>query len=229
MVMLWLTRQIDTQIPVVYFSALPHPTKHEFKERIEREWGLSVIAPIPAQRDIVGRDSHLEIIETHVFAPGFLACFPIEPEIGYTPDRDSVCGRDFCFEELPEAQSMDLDCIFIGHRSDDADTTHGAIPLKDYVADMGSFRYVYPLRDWTEADIWEASEKYGIPQNNARYKQGDMTANNDYYPLCIKCLKPSEELTVECPKTGDDVLALGAMLNPEACREMWRSRFVNIL
>lgn len=228
MVMLWLTRQIDERIPVVYFPALPHPTKHQFKERIEREWDLNVIHSVPIQRDVVGRTGHLEIVETHAFAPGRFACFPIEPELGYEPDGDSVCGKDFYLADLPAPETLGLDCIFIGHRSDDTDTTHGAIPLKDHVADMGDFRYVYPLKDWTESDIWEASAKYGIPQNEARYG-GDMSANNDYYPLCLKCLKPSDDLITRCPKTGDDVIVLSEMLNPEGCREMWRSMFVNLV
>lgn len=240
--MLYLIRQLKRDVPVIYLEGFPHPTKHSFPAQIEREWGLGVIRPRPQFRDVIAKSGHVELIEVFEVAPDRVVYFPIEAEPDYVPGPNSDCAIERL--SLPCLPSeMGFDCIFIGHRGDDVDPTHGALPLVESVVDCGDFRFVYPLRDWTEEDVWEVSERLGIPQNRERYgltegmtipggrdfEVGDTGANNDYYPLCTDCLKPGVEGDfIRCPKTGKQVPAVGKRLRLEEQREEWRRAFVNI-
>lgn len=228
MLMLGIVREQMPEIPVLYMEAIAHPTKHAFANRITAEWKLNVTKPAPAFRVAVAQGAdRVEIIEIHEVAPRQILYFPIEAEEGYIPDENATCGLEMAAYQPPPVLNLHFDGIFIGHRGDDVDPTFGAIPLKTDAMIRNGFRYLYPLRDWTESDIWEASQLLGIPQNDARYKQGDLAANNDYYPLCTECMKTDGEPAF-CPKMKILIPRIGAQLNLGERREFWRSQFVNI-
>lgn len=227
MVLLWLIRQQKPDIDVVYFDAFPSPTKHEFAHKIIREWGLIVHSPLARGRDAVTKGDHLELAELHELAPDQFTYFPIEAEAGYVPDENCLCGLEKLTAEVAPECEFDFDAAFVGIRGDDVDPTWGECPPPSYVIPRGdSFRLVYPLKDWTERDIWWATNLLGVPQNEARYFNNDMAANNDYYPLCTKCLGSDSE--VICPQTNLPLPGMRATLRLDNRREAWRKSFVNI-
>jgi len=229
MVMLGLARLIRPDVAVIYFPGPPHPTKHLFAERMAKEWSLNLYAPYPRARDVVSKDGHVELVELYELAPARFMYFPIEAPKDYDPDASSHCGLSYLNEEPVSARADDFDAVFIGHRNDDRDPTHGRVPLKDYVVSFGDFRYVYPLRDWTEADVWAASRLLGIPQNEARYRDQDPGADNDYHDLCTRCfLGGPAAKSVICPKTGEETPAAFEEARLEERRDAYRRAFVNI-
>lgn len=229
MAVLWMVRRYAPEIPVLYCEAIPHPTKHKFMEQVTADYGLNVIKSRPLHRDVILGGDNVEIIEVHQLGIGCNAYFPIEAFPGSTPDKDSTCGLAMLTERIPSTYST-FDAVFIGHRGDDVDPTHGAIPLQAEVFTAGEFRYVYPLRDWTEADVWEASRILKVPQNTRRYHDGDLTANNDYYDLCTACLCQRDDAeSVVCPKTGSDFPVLFKADVLASRRQAWRDSLVNIV
>jgi 3'-phosphoadenosine 5'-phosphosulfate sulfotransferase (PAPS reductase)/FAD synthetase len=229
MVMLGLARLIKPHVAALYFPGLPHPTKHLFAERMAKEWSLNLYAPYPRARDVISKDGHVELVELYEIAPARFMYFPIEAPKDFEPDASADCGLAFLKEELVAARADDFDAVFIGHRNDDRDPTYGNVPLKDHVVSFGGFRYVYPLKDWSEADVWAASRLLGIPQNAARYRDQDMTANNDYHELCTRCFPGGPERTsVICPKTGEETPTVFEEARLEERRDEYRRAFVNI-
>jgi 3'-phosphoadenosine 5'-phosphosulfate sulfotransferase (PAPS reductase)/FAD synthetase len=229
MVMLAIARRIKPDVAVIYFPGLPHPTKHLFAEHVAKAWNLNLYAPYPRARDAISKDGHVELIEIHEPAPQRFMYFPIEAAKDYEPDASAHCGLAFLNEEPVAAIADDFDAVFIGHRNDDQDPTHGNLPLKDYVVDAGDFRYIYPLRDWTENDVWAASRLLGIPQNEARYRDHALEANNDYHELCTRCfLGGPGRTSVICPKTGEATPAAFEEARLEERRDEYRRAFTNI-
>lgn len=225
MVMLYLVRQFRPDIPVLYFKGLPHPTKHLFAARISRELALDIRLPEPKYKDLIAKDGKVELIEVYEVAPGRLVYFPIEPEPDYVPGPGYACAVDkFMTATIPAP--MSFDALFVGHRGDDIDPTFGKVPLVSSVFEAEGFRTIYPIKDWTEADIWEFSREVGIPQNEARYA-GDMRANNDYHEMCVNCLKKTGA-DAYCPKAGRRIPQTGAQLGLEERREYFRNALVNI-
>lgn len=229
-VMLWLILSMRPSIPAVYFAPFEHPTKHEFAETIIDEWGLDWISPAPIGRDLVtAPDGHVEIVELYQIGNGQCMYFPVEAEPGYVPDEYARCGKNLLEGGPISSGHLDFDAVFIGHRGDDVDPVYGAVRLQAHVVERDGFRYVYPLRDWTEADIWEASRRFNIPQNTARYEERRMSANADYWNLCTDCLHPDPDGSgVQCPRTGQRVPLLPDTLDLDARREEWRKVFVNL-
>ena len=225
MVMLALVREQKPDVDVVYFNAFPSPTKHAFAMQVANDWKLNLHCPTPLGRDLIGKGDHVKILELHLLAPNRAMAFPMEAEPGYEPDADCHCAIAKLNEPVADCQ-LDFDGVFIGHRNDDVDPTQSAVPLASDAVIYPDFRYLYPLKDWTEADIWHATNLLEIPQNWARYSQNEMAANNDYYPLCTRCL--SSDVPVTCPKTQQDIPGVRAQLGLDANRMAWRSAFINL-
>lgn len=228
MVVLALVREIAPNVPVMYCEGFPHPTKHEFVRRIAEEWSLNLVTPAPIGCDVIAKGQDVSLLRIYEPAPRHVVVLPVEAVPGYVPNAESQCALATLLAPPAPVSSLNYDALFIGHRGDDVDPHFGAIPLVDYMATVAGLSYFYPLRDWTEADIWEASALLNIPQNTARYQGKDMDANNDYYPLCTECLKPSEQQTAFCPQLGRDVPNRGNEMDLEKRREAWGQSFVNI-
>jgi hypothetical protein len=232
MLMLALVREVAPDVPVAYLRGFEHPTKHQFADAMAAKWNLRLVDLPLVGRDVVAKGGHVELIEAYEIAPNVRLYFPLEAEPGYVPGPDSLCAIEKLNDSprLPVSPSprRHYDCIFVGHRGDDVDPAHGAVPLADYVAESNSVRTVYPLKDFTERDVWLASALLGVPQSFRRYREKDMRFNADYWPLCVRCLEPAEGATVICPKFNEEIYALNALINPEARREEWARQFINI-
>lgn len=229
--LLWLVRQFQRDVPVIHFRSLPSETKHVFADEVISTWGLRVSDLPLIGVDVVARGSEVNIIEEFAVSPEFSLYLPMENEPGRAIDSESACGVEVINEKqkkIRKPESRIHDVVFIGHHQGDGDPVLGELKPKEFVAQAADVVMVYALRDWEKADVREASRRLGIPQNLERYR-GNMTANSDYFPLCTECLKPGRtEDELSCPKSGNPVYNLGKLIEPEARREGWRQRFINI-
>jgi hypothetical protein len=98
---------------------------------------------------------------------------------------------------------------FHGHKSCDQDATSGPIPLEvDVMNSPGMMACCYPLRHWSDEDVFAYIEEHNVPYDFARYRKVKgkwevlpyQEDNPDYYPACLKCLDPDEGEFVDCPK-----------------------------
>jgi len=225
-VMLHLVRHVKADVPVLHLRGFAHERKHDFAEDEIGRSGPLMIEPRPVATDAVAAGDHVEIIEEYRL--GDVSFYlPIESEPDHIPGPNSHCGVEKLNQKC-DGQPLDVNCVFMGHRNDDVDPVHGAIPLEQDMVESSGVLVVYPLKDWTEDDIWEASRFLKIPQNLDRYIWKKMAANADYFPMCVECLKPTDAESVICPKIGEPVYAIGKHLNLEQRREEWRDRFVNL-
>ncbi|MFN7930307.1 MAG: phosphoadenosine phosphosulfate reductase family protein [Blastocatellia bacterium] len=223
-VLLHFVREQQPEIPVIYFRGFDHPTKHQFADEQIRAQQLNIVEPYPAFRDVIGKGDLVQLVE--VYSAGIDLHFPIEAPAGFLPNSQSHCSLQALQRPTDDAR-WPYDCLFIGHRGDDTDPFWGDIPAAQPSVMRNGCTFAYPLLEWTEADIWEASRKFNIPQNTARYA-GDLTANNDYYDLCTNCLKPNGETKSFCPQTGLLINNISEAAGVERQAALWRSRFVNL-
>jgi len=226
-VLLHLVRRLRPDIQAIYLRGFEHPTKHDFATRQARALGLTVISPIPSSTDVVAVGDHVEIVETYLLQDLAALSFPLESDPDHVPGPDSLCAVEKINQPVSD-QPLGVDCLFQGSRSDDVDPIHGPMKLARDAVEANGVLFVYPLKNWTEADVWEASELLGVEQNTARYDQNDVTANPDYWPLCVECLKPTDADSVICPKTNEPVYAIGKLLDLERRREERSRTFINL-
>lgn len=225
--LLALARRIRPNIQALYLRGFEHPTKHDFAARQAAALGLTVISPVPAATDVVAVGDHVELVETYLLQEHAVLSFPLEPDPDHVPGPDSFCAVEKINQPVSN-HPLGVDCVFLGSRSDDVDPVHGPLALERDTVEANGCLFVFPLRNWTESDVWEASELMGVEQNKARYVEKDMAQNADYWNLCCECLKPGPGGAVVCPKVGDRVFRLGNYLNLEERREARERTFINL-
>lgn len=208
MVLLHLTRAMGLDFPIMFHHTPFFPKKIAFANGVIEAWNLTVYRQQPTKVGIV-REPQLDFINEYSARDGKTIAMPV----GLMPLQEGLpflCGLRDLMGTPRSVLVYPWDTALIGHKSSDHDPLFGDIPLKGYVAQITpSMKAVFPLRDFTDADVWAYTEQFNVPFNDRRYNKADgykefedITYNNDYYHTCTKCMSPTEPEQVECPKFG---------------------------
>jgi len=201
-------------IPVIYHRHPYFPAKNEFADKVIRSWGLEVYDCPPLACGVKSKEGMLELVARYPFGKDSAIDLPMNI-LDPIPRRDYVCGLQFL--NRPKTIGIQFPCetVFCGHKNSDVDPYDGAIPLKHDAADVGDVSLVFPLRHWTDEDIWNYIEENHVEYDKRRYagrmEVPDKWLNPDYLHACTKCIDPrtpTEE--VVCPKINQKVPNLGS-------------------
>jgi hypothetical protein len=122
--------------------------------------------------------------------------------------RDFVCGLEWLRRTKANGiVEWPWMTAFIGHKDCDVDPYEGAVPLAHDAADAAGVNVVFPLRRWTDDDVWQYIEENHVDYDKRRYaarlEVPDKWLNPDYLHACTKCIDPREDAEeVMCPKLG---------------------------
>ncbi len=200
MVMLDLMLRLGYKLPVIYWKREHHfPQKNRFANEMIEKFDLEVYDYPPEYMKMIRKDGQIEVI--NYFSIGKYT-IEVPTEIApYKENEKYLCGLlDMYLKPLGHFE-FPWDAMFIGHKSTDVDPLRGAVPLlkDEHQHDASSPIFCFPLRHFTDEDIWDYTEKFGVPQNMLRYS-GDELYNNDRYPACTACMNPDSPEIVFCPK-----------------------------
>jgi 3'-phosphoadenosine 5'-phosphosulfate sulfotransferase (PAPS reductase)/FAD synthetase len=195
-------------VDVIYHRDPWFPWKHEFADEIIKSWSMEVYDWAPMYTGVKVKPDMIELVARYHFGSG---CIDIPKNtmspVAY-PRRDYICGlNDWLLRPKTFLMDYPWDTVFIGHKSSDTDPFEGNVPLKDYEARVDDVRIVFPLRDWSDKELWEYINEHNIPTQATRYgSRDDRWYVNDYTHACTACIDPRElRDTVFCPKLQRDV------------------------
>jgi hypothetical protein len=165
-----------------------------------------------------------------------------EPKADELASGRYLCGLD-ALRRPTGTFSFPWDAAFHGQKSADVDLIKGQVPLAvDALVQAGVPTQFYPMRHWSDADVWAYLEAAGVPNDDTRYEKvggtwqhkRDKANNSDYYPVCWNCVNRHLGDTVYCPKNSCQTnnishLAPYVDLTSEAqgFRPTWESTTVN--
>lgn len=234
-----MIRQLEAECPAVYLVLSEDDSRRNaFIHEMSKVWDLSVVHLPPVIRDVVGKGKHVEVINFYRVGSFYM-------HLGMQGEKleDSngfICAVQQATEKLENASDAlnDVDIIFHGHKDCDKDTLYGLAPLREHYATSpdGKTMICYPLKDWTDEEIWAVSALLNIPQNKRRYdlQSGEQLKskvfNSDYYPLCTNCLQPGPSPKVYCPAMKKFVPSNGNRLQAEFANrlEAYRGQMANL-
>lgn len=203
MVMLDLFERAGIKLPVIYWR-LEHsfPIKNRFANEMIEKHDLEVY-DYPATRiEALWIKDQVEIIYNYLIdQKGKMMAVPagvVPPK----PGEKFLCGYQDMYLKPIGGLMVPWDVFFLGHKNSDTDPLQGAIPLKNDIEELDGPTLAFPIRHFTDADIWEYTEKFGVDQNWARYRDRLIEHDNDYYPACTACMRKDAPEQVFCPKTG---------------------------
>lgn len=228
MVMLDLLRRMGKQLPILYWKREHHfPAKNAFANRMIAEWELETYDYPPLFTQVVKKDDKIEVVNN--FQVGRAKWISVPSGIIAPKDGEKfLCALNDMYGKPTGSFNFPWDCVLIGHKSSDIDPLQGAIPLLVDVTDTEP-KVMFPLRHFTDADVWEYTKEFAVPQDMNRYKENgeDVAFNNDYYPACTACMNPEGPETVWCPKLNQPVENVSQSLNWVAAKSLRHSYWGN--
>jgi hypothetical protein len=199
-------------IPIIWHRHPWFPAKNEFGEDIVRSWNLEVYDFPPLACGVKCKPERIELVARYPFGGGGmdLPINTVEP----LKKRDFVCGLEWLNRPKSATFKWPWQTVFIGHKDSDIDPYEGPVPLEHDAADAGGVNLVFPLRRWTDDDIWQYIEENHVPFDKRRYagrlENPDHWLNADYLHACCKCVDPRETAQeVMCPKLNRMVPVVG--------------------
>jgi len=211
MVLLHILRSAGVNRPVIFFREPWQPAKYEFQERVIREWELLVHTWHPKMTAMQQEDDEFEVQNWYQINGSQLTCPTgiVEP----AEDLPWACGLEILNRPTQDQLIVDqVDAFWVGHKGCDADPILGGdagtrIEARLMPSCLASL--IFPLRDWSHADVWEYIEKNDVPFDEERYEKVDgewrerpaKRKNADYVHACTRCLdrRPEASKFVECP------------------------------
>jgi len=231
-VLLWLARQARPDVTAVYCEMHEDARKQAFVSESCHMWGIRLDVRRPFARDLIGNGDHIEVFNAFPLGESVLRMGM--QATGRETNARHLCAVRLRCEDLPPRESWDYDLALMGQRDDDTDPAYGPVPVGLDELTVGGVRVLFPIRQWTNADVWTVTRQYGIPQNWRRYdkatgeKLTNSTWDNDRYHLCTTCLEPGQDVDlVECPRNGKAIY-LGDLIDLESRRLAYWNAALNV-
>lgn len=212
MCLLHLLKTMGIKLPILFHRKPFEPKKYEFADSVIHAENYTVHDYPPSNTSVTKNGDKAEITSYYQVggnATIWLGRNIIKPEDG----KPFLCGLEDFYDTPIGAFHFPWDVCIVGHKSSDVDPIQGPVPLKSDIhhPEEGP-DYAYPLRYFTDADVWEYTYKFKVPYNDKRYDKSsgykefkDKTYNDDYYCACMRCIDKDESSVVFCPKYNKQV------------------------
>jgi hypothetical protein len=203
----------EIDIPVVQYRQPKFRERYAYSDYIIKEWNLEVYEYPPMKVSLAdGPDVNTGEVRfdmLHYFQWGqncvVLSLGTETPK----PDEKFLCGVDDFLQRPTGTFNWPWGAVFIGTKYEDTDLIKGHVPLAQDIRIVdGAPVSLYPMRDWTDDEIFWYLEDKGIVPDPTRYikengqwkNNPDTSLNADFYPACFNCVNRHLGRHVHCPK-----------------------------
>lgn len=211
--LLFLVREINKDIPVLWFRSGLLNQQKAFAKRVIRTWDLAVHGYHPADVYLLPNGEGLTLVREQAFGRHRLpVLMDVEP-------------GEQCVGDFPSArthhQSLHFDAYLFGYKDSDHHEVLGGAGFSPADGwELGEGRVYAPLRHMTDADVWQAIRELGVPYDVERYDRKGLDPDSALF--CTACLQPGEG-DVFCPKAGAHIPRVA--WSPRESLAAFRQRF----
>jgi hypothetical protein len=249
--MLHLIRfKVGAKLPVIQWREPRFRHRYAYSDMLAQAWDLEMYDYAPLGYaltdgyDIETSAPRFDFVKLYPFGQKLLAlCLGTEePQPEELASGRYLCGLD-ALNRPTGTFNFPWDSAFHGQKSADVDLIKGAVPLaQDALVQAGVPTQYYPMRHWSDADVWNYLEAEGVPNDETRYEKSggawrhrkDKSANSDYYPVCWNCINRHLGDTVYCPKNlceTNNISSLAPYIDLQSAaqgfRPTWETSTVN--
>lgn len=217
MVLLDIVKKAGLKLPILFFKEPFFPEKYLFANEVILAEGYSVYDYPPLFTALTKRENTFEVSnfyqvgtpEEYIFCPTGI----VPP----TPNLPFLCGLYDLLNKPTGTYRFPWDSVLIGHKDSDTDFMLQPEGLTDYIVKSGPVYALFPLKDFTDEDIWAYHNEFGLPVHSTRYANGkelaDKSQNPDYFPACMNCIDRDQQGKVFCPKLGYNIPNISSSVN----------------
>lgn len=212
MVLLHMLRKVRPDIPVIWHREVPHATeRYNFAVRMISELGLKSYDFPPTRTAVVETPHGMDI--ANVYHYGNFEMF-LPTRLRQDLYSWTVCGlHDVLLRPTGRLTNFPWDMVFIGHKNSDTDPRYGRVPVDaDMVIAPGCPTFAYPLKMWSDHDVWDYIRAEGVRYDNTRYAMDGTDTHHDEFPACTNCLQRGTQGVVYCPRMKVSINSFSEMV-----------------
>ncbi len=219
MVMLALIAKAGLKLPVILHRESQAPRKYAFANRVIEKNDYEVHDWPPYEMQVVKHGEILDVVNHHQVGAERFDYLPIQ----IRPPREGegfFCALKDFYLKPTGSYIFPWDLAFVGNKSCDVDRILGEVRLTtDFQDNAPNCSFAFPLRYFTNADIWEYTVSENLPIDRKRYNEkdgwkehADDSTNPDWFTACTLCMSPDSPSEVLCPKTNRMIPNVSGML-----------------
>jgi len=210
-VILHLLLEMGLKLPVVFHREPFSVHKYQFGLRQIARHGLTAYDWPPTHISMhLGLNGLAFVNHQQIgrFSDGRIACMSKPKNILEPEGEDFLCARDDILARPTGFFNYPWDMIIHGHKESDEDYNFGANPISDNFTETEiGITLAFPLRGWTDKDVWDYIEAKGLEIQLDRYNPftrtelEDKRNNSEYFHACTACVDIRQRgRVVYCPK-----------------------------
>jgi hypothetical protein len=209
----FLIFQCGLDLPVIQYREPKFRERYEYSDRLIKEWQLTIYDYPPCKvaiadgPDVDTGEVRFDMLKYQQWGKTsvILSLGTERPE----PGKPFLCGLTDFLARPTGNFNWPWQGVFIGTKYCDTDPIKGHVPLAIDVRHVeGGPMSLYPLRDWTDEDVFSYLESNGVTPDPNRYEKvgdtwghkADKSMNADFYPVCFNCVDRHAGPYVDCPK-----------------------------
>jgi hypothetical protein len=213
MVLLDLVKRAGLKLPIVFHRLPFMKAKYEFADKVILDNDYTVYDYPPLFMGANKKNDTFELVGYHQMGK-LVSYMPVGTEPPTDFDKPYLCGLQDIYNQPRGSYNYPWDLVLIGHKSSDVDPILGPIPLKAWIHSNEGLApdIIFPIRDFTDKDIWDYTETHKLPISEKRYNRNnnwlefeDRASNPDYFPVCTSCIDRTKPDKVFCPKLGKEI------------------------
>lgn len=200
-------------LPVVQYREPKLRERYAYSDRLIKEWGLTIYDYPPTRMAIAdGPDTETGEMRFDMLKYYQWGQTAVVMSLGTErpkPGERFLCGVTDFLQRPTGNFNWPWEAVYIGTKYEDTDLIKGHVPLAlDIRAVPGGPTSLYPMRDWSDRDIYTYLEDHGVTPDPTRYikteagwvNNPDKSLNADFYPTCFNCVDRHAGPHVDCPK-----------------------------
>ena len=204
-------------LPVIQFREPKFRDRYAYSDRLISEWDLEVHEYPPFRMELtegIDRETgkiRFDILKSFSWGHGrlIMSLGTERPTKSECQENRYLCGITDVLQRPTGSFNWPWTGMYVGTKSSDVDLIKGEIPLSMDIRQVdGSPLSFYPLRGWSDQDVFSYLVQNEIPIDRTRYvkefhlwgNNPDKSRNADYYPVCFNCVDRNQGPHVECPK-----------------------------
>ena len=204
-------------IPVIQYREPKLRERYAYSDRLIKEWGLEVYDYPPTKiaiadgPDVETGEMRFDMLKYYQWGQTavVMSLGTERPRAEEIQSGRYLCGVTDFLHRPTGTFNFPWEAVYIGTKGHDTDLIKGHIPLAmDIRAVDGAPANLYPLKDWSDEDVYSYLESEGVDVDSTRYvnrdgKWGnnpDKSLNADFYPICFNCVDRHQGPHVDCPK-----------------------------
>jgi hypothetical protein len=200
-------------LPIVQYREPKFRERYAYSDRLIKEWGLTIYDYPPARMaiadgpDVENGEMRFDMLKYYQW--GQTAVVMSLGTERPKPGERYLCGVTDFLQRPTGNFNWPWEAVYIGTKYEDTDLIKGHVPLALDIRNVpGGPVSLYPMRDWSDHEIYSYLESHGVQPDPTRYikteagwvNNPDKSLNADFYPVCFNCVDRHQGPHVDCPK-----------------------------